>query len=506
MNQNFTMPDYLFETSWEVCNKVGGIHTVIATKSLYLGNSFKKNHHIHIGPDVWRDVAQNPEFSEDPALFRSWRQAAAEEGLRLRIGHWNVPGEPVAILVDFTTFISHKDEILTELWKRFGVDSISGGWDYVESALFGYAAGKVIESFVRYNVKPHDKVVAQFHEWMTGAGLLYVKMSNLPIGTIFTTHATVIGRCVAGKNIPLYDGLAGLDADRLSHEYGVVARHSLEKASAVASDVFTTVSEITALECKQFLGRDCDVITPNGFENSITPAAEDYDDCRKAARRKLLEVASAMGGEAYPEDSLLVAISGRYEYSNKGIDVFLEAMSRLGRDPRLEKDILAFVMVPGCEMPHRDEGKVKVIFVPYYLTGNDGMLNMTYYDLVLGNDLCIYPSYYEPWGYTPLEAIAFKVPCITTDLAGFGLWAQGEGVDNIEQGVRVIHRTDYNYEQVADEIKDTVMLFASFDENKVKNARQQAAKLSKKALWKHFIRQYEKAYDLALRKAEARMA
>ena len=255
MEDKFTMPDYLFETSWEVCNKVGGIHTVIATKALFLGNSFKKNHHIHIGPDVWRDVDQNPEFKEDPLLFRSWRKAAAEEGLRLRIGHWNVAGEPVAILVDFTTFISRKDDILTEFWKRFGVDSLSGGWDYVESALFGYASGKVIESFVRYYVKPHEKVVAQFHEWMTGAGLLYVKMTNLPIGTIFTTHATVIGRCVAGKNIPLYDGLAGLDADRLSHEYGVVSRHSLEKAAAVASDVFTTVSDITARECRQFLQR-----------------------------------------------------------------------------------------------------------------------------------------------------------------------------------------------------------------------------------------------------------
>ena len=346
MNEHFTMPDYLFETSWEVCNKVGGIHTVIATKALYLSGSFKKNHHIHIGPDVWRDVAKNPEFTEDPTLFRSWRQMAAKEGLRLRVGHWNVAGGPVAILVDFTTFIGHKDDILTEFWKRFGVDSISGNWDYVESALFGDAAGKVIESFVRYYVKPHEKVVAQFHEWMTGSGLLYVKMSNLPIGTIFTTHATVIGRCVAGKNIPLYDGLEQLDADRLAHEYGVVARHSLEKATATAADVFTTVSEITARECKQFLGRDCDVITPNGFENSFTPEADRYDECRRAARAKLIEVASAMAGEDLPADSILVAIGGRYEFSNKGIDVFVDALGRLDGSDYGGRRILAFIMVP----------------------------------------------------------------------------------------------------------------------------------------------------------------
>ena len=424
MEDNFMMPDYLFETSWEVCNKVGGIHTVIATKSLYLGTSFKKNHHIHIGPDVWRDVDQNPEFAEDPALFRSWRRDAAQEGLRIRVGHWNVPGNPVAILVDFTTFIGRKDEILTELWKSYGVDSLSGNWDYVESALFGYAAGRVIESFVRYNVKPHDRVVAQFHEWMTGAGLLYLKKTNLPVGTIFTTHATVIGRCVAGKNIPLYDGLESLDADRLSHEFGVVSRHSLEKAAATASDVFTTVSEITARECRQFLGRACDVITPNGFENSITPKDEDYEECRATARKKLLEVASAMAGEDFPEGSLLVSIGGRYEYSNKGIDIFLDALGQLRNADPAGRKILAFIMVPsGNNGPDKElmaklagngsnyttqtshylmddydivmrrlrelqlnngiGSKVDVFFLPTYLNGDDGIFNMRYYDLLI---------------------------------------------------------------------------------------------------------------------------
>ncbi|MBR6212084.1 MAG: glycogen/starch synthase, partial [Bacteroidales bacterium] len=383
MEDKFTMPDYLFETSWEVCNKVGGIHTVIATKALYLGTSFKKNHHIHIGPDVWRDVAQNPEFTEDPALFRSWRAKAAEEGLRIRVGHWNVAGNPVAILVDFTTFIGHKDDILTEFWKRFGVDSISGNWDYIESALFGYAAGKVIESFVRYNVKPHEKVVAQFHEWMTGAGLLYIRMSNLPIGTIFTTHATVIGRCVAGKNIPLYDGLESLNADQLSHEYGVVARHSLEKAAAVTADVFTTVSEITARECKQFLGRACDVITPNGFENSFTPDEEHYASCRAAARAKLLGVASAMSGEEFSDDSLMVAIGGRYEYSNKGIDVFIDALGKLASEGYSGRRILAFIMIPSGNNGPDKELVAKLGGAPGNYTTQTSHYLMDDYDIIM---------------------------------------------------------------------------------------------------------------------------
>ncbi|MBR0499548.1 MAG: alpha-glucan family phosphorylase [Bacteroidales bacterium] len=543
MEDKFTMPDYLFETSWEVCNKVGGIHTVIATKALYLGTSFKKNHHIHIGPDVWRDVAQNPEFTEDPALFRSWRAKAAEEGLRLRVGHWNVAGNPVAILVDFTTFIGHKDDILTEFWKRFGVDSISGNWDYIESALFGYAAGKVIESFVRYNVKPHEKVVAQFHEWMTGAGLLYIRMSNLPIGTIFTTHATVIGRCVAGKNIPLYDGLESLNADQLSHEYGVVARHSLEKAAAVTADVFTTVSEITARECKQFLGRACDVITPNGFENSFTPDEEHYASCRAAARAKLLGVASAMSGEEFSDDSLMVAIGGRYEYSNKGIDVFIDALGKLASEGYSGRRILAFIMIPsGNNGPdkelvaklggapgnyttqtshylmddydiimrrlrelHLNNGagdRIEVFFFPTYLNGDDGVFNMRYYDLLVGMDLTAFPSYYEPWGYTPLESLAFSVPTTTTSLAGFGLWVR-EHCEEPHPGIMVIDRDDSNYDQVVSQVAGRILESAGLGEAEAAAYRENAKKVSEIALWRNNIVYYKEAYTVAIEKVQA---
>ena len=158
------------------------------------------------------------------------------------------------------------------------------------------------------------------------------------------------------------------------------------------------------------------------------------------------------------------------------------------------------------DMHNRKEDNVKLIFLPCYLDGKDGVLNMTYYDIVLGNDLCIYPSYYEPWGYTPLEAVAFKVPCITTDLAGFGQWVNSvEGrFGEITDGVKVIHRTDYNYSEVADTIKDTVAQFSCFTKKQVEECRNKAGQLSKKALWSEFIKYYEVAYDMALRKAEDR--
>ena len=434
MDKELIRPDYLFEVSWEVCNKVGGIYTVLATKSLYLKTELKR-HHILVGPDVWMDTESNPDFIEDPLLYRDWKSQAASEGLRVRIGRWNVQGHPTAILVDFKQFLTRQNDILTEYWKRFGVDSLTGNWDYKESALFGFAAGKVIESFYRYNLSPSDKVVAQFHEWMTGAGLLYIKGAGLPIATVFTTHATVVGRCLAGNNLPLYDSMSLYDGDAKARDFNVLARHSLEKKSAQNSDIFTTVSEITAKECRQFLQRDVDVVTPNGFENSFTPQTEeDYASKRSAARTKLVEVATAMSGEEVPQNSIFVGIGGRYEWRNKGIDVFIDALDRLNRSSFEGKSIQAFIMIPsGNNGPDKellakmngngstyvtrtshylidpeydiisrrlDElnfknavgDKVKVYFIPSYLNGNDGVFNMSYYDLLAGLDLTLFPT------------------------------------------------------------------------------------------------------------------
>ena len=340
-----TFPDCLFEVSWEVCNKIGGIHTVLSTKSALVEGELKKNY-ITIGPDVWMDTAQNPEFSEDKVMFRSWKQKAAEEGLNVRVGRWNIPGNPIAVLVDFTPFISRKDEILTAMWKRFGVDSLTGNWDYIEAALFGYAAGMVIESFVKFNLSPHNKVVAHFHEWMTGAGLLYIKDRDLPVATVFTTHATVLGRCLAGNNLPLYQSMDNYNPDEKAREFGVLASHSLERHSAANADIFTTVSRITARECARFLGKEPDVITPNGFSEEMLPDASHLSSVRGTAREKMLKVASAMCGEAIQDDALIVGISGRYEFKNKGIDVFIDALAKIDASAYTGRRICAIFMIP----------------------------------------------------------------------------------------------------------------------------------------------------------------
>ena len=559
-------PDYIFESSWEVCNKVGGIYTVLSTRAKTLQEAHQDKV-IFIGPGLWKredgnyTKEESPYFREDKSLFADWQWEAKENGLQVRVGRWTVPGEPIAILVDFVPYFEKKNDIYAWLWEKYQVDSLHAYGDYDEASMFSYAAALVVESFYKWKEErgewnENTKVIYHANEWMCGLGALYINNKLPQIGTIFTTHATSIGRSIAGNMKPLYDYLFAYNGDQMAGELNMQSKHSIEKQTAHHVDCFTTVSDITAKECVELLDKPVDVVLPNGFDDSFVPSAAQFTKKRKAARKRLLDVANALLGEQLDDDTLIVSTSGRYEFRNKGIDVFVEAMNRLLREKDLKKKVVAFIEVPGWvgeprkdlqerlsqmtqdtpvfttpldvpqvthwlhnmshdnvlgmmkyfDMHNRKDDHVKVIFLPCYLDGKDGILNMTYYDIVLGNDLCIYPSYYEPWGYTPLEAVAFKVPCITTDLAGFGLWANSVfgKYGEIQDGVKVIHRTDYNYSEVADIIKDTVAEFSAFTKKQVDDARKHASQLSKKALWSEFIKFYEEAYDIALRKADER--
>jgi glycogen phosphorylase/synthase len=540
-------PDYLFETSWEVCNKVGGIYTVISTKALTLVKELK-DHYILIGPDVWMETRRNPEFIEDKYIYRSWRENAEMEGLRFRIGRWNIAGHPVVILVDFTQYYALKDKIFAEFWEKYQLDSLTGQWDYTEPVIFGYAAAKIIESFYDFQVSANDRIVAQFHEWMTGSGVLYLKDRVPQVGLAFTTHATVLGRSVAGSNMPLYRDMETYNPESLSHNLNVVSKHSLEKISARLSDSFTTVSTTTARECIHFLGKEVDVVTPNGFEDSFVPAEDKFEAGRVKAKEKLFAVAEAVTGTDIPRDALLVINSGRYEFHNKGIDLYIDALAKVNKNPEFNKNILAYVMVPAGHagyyenvkerlqngntekqatgellthillhpysdpvlkratesgLNNRPEDKVKIIFVPCYLDGNDGIFNMQYYDLLIGFDLSVFPSYYEPWGYTPLESLAFHIPTITTTMAGFGVWVQNQYPDG-HGCVSVLKRNEDNYSEVADGIIDHLLISCNQDASLNEIIRKNAWEVSRTALWENLISFYSESYHKALEKSEKR--
>lgn len=550
MVKDLLTPDYIFEASWEVCNKVGGIYTVLSTRANTLQSKFR-DRIFFIGPDVWQGK-ENPLFVESDKLCAEWKKHALEkDNLSVRVGRWNIPGEPIVLLVDFQMFFKQKNEIYAAMWNQFQVDSLHAYGDYDEASMFSYAAGKVVESFYRYNLTEMDKVVYQAHEWMTGMGALYVQDAVPEIGTIFTTHATSIGRSIAGNNKPLYDYLFAYNGDQMAQELNMQSKHSIEKQTAHYIDCFTTVSQITNNECRELLKRPADVVLMNGFEDDFVPKGSTFTGKRKRARSLMLNVANKVLGTNLGDDTLIVGTSGRYEFKNKGIDTFLESLNRLNKDEKLQKNVLAFISVPAwvsepredlkerlkskkkfdtaldtpfithwlhnmefdqvlnmlkhTELKNSVEDKVKVIFVPCYLDGNDGIWNKEYYDLLLGQDLSVYASYYEPWGYTPLESVAFRVPTITTDLAGFGLWVNSlKNQHGIIDGVEVLHRSDYNYSEVADGIKNTVILFSTKTEDEVEEMREHASKVAEQALWKHFIQYYYEAYDIALRNAKKR--
>lgn len=551
MTNEWMTPDYIFETSWEVCNKIGGIYTVLSTRAKTLQEALT-DRIFFIGPDIW-GKKMNPTFAEDTNLLTAWREHAWRvDGLKVRTGRWNVPGYPVVFLVDFRSLFVEKDTIYARMWEDFQVDSLHAYGDYDESCMFAVAAGKVAESFYRFNLTEFANVIFHANEWMTGMGALYIQKHVPEIATVFTTHATTVGRSIACNRKPLYDYLFAYDGDRMAEELNVRSKHSIEKQTAHYADCFTTVSDITDRECKELLDKPADVILRNGFDDSFVAKGKSFDDKRGEARAAVLNLANKLLGVSLDDDTLIVGTSGRYEFYNKGIDVYLEALSRLTKEHDLKKNVLAFIHVPGwvsdpradlqqrlmsdecfttplecpCithwlhNMEHdqvlammKDKGlsnaadsNVKVIFVPCYLDGKDSILNMAYYDVIIGNDLSVYPSYYEPWGYTPLESIAFRVPTLTTDLSGFGRWVDKElgKPGELTDGVKVVHRSDYNYSQVADTIKESVVAFSQLTKNEVRQIRKHAWTLSQKALWKDFIPYYYDAYDIALHKAHLR--
>lgn len=545
-------PDFIFETSWEVCNKVGGIYTVLSTRSKTLQERLKDSL-IFIGPD-FSERDNSLYFKEDDTLYVSWQKKAKEEGLKVKVGRWDIPGRPVAFLVAYDHLNSIKNDFFTQLWNTYQVDSLHAYGDYDESALFSLAVSQVVESFYRFYLSKENKVVFHANEWQTGFAALLLQQSLPEVATIFTTHATCIGRSIAGNNKPLYDYLWAYNGDQMARELNMESKHSIEKCTAHNVDCFTTVSDITAKECAELLDKPVDVVLPNGFEDGFVPKGSAFVKHRSLARKRLLEVANALLGTRLGNDTLIISTSGRYEFRNKGIDVFIDALNSLSKDSYFDREVVAFIEVPAwVNSPRQDlierlqsgdkytnpldapyithwlnngeedsilnkfrslnmsnggDSKVKIIFIPCYLTGNDGVFNMDYYDLIIGNDLCVYPSYYEPWGYTPLESVAFKVPCITTNLAGFGLWANKEnnGKSTIEDGVEVVYRTDYNYNEVIEEIKSAIVKYAAMDSKEANKCRNAAYKLSKKALWSKFIKHYDVAYDYALRKGHDRLA
>lgn len=547
--------DLLLETSWEVCNKIGGIYTVLSTKAATLQKLYKDKT-IFIGPDVWSAENPSPYFIENRRLLKDWlAEASLPDDVDVRVGRWNIPGKPIVVLVKFDGMYAVKDSFYGRMWQIYGVDSLHAYGDYDEACAFSHAAGIVAKSLFEFHVRhklvanvKNPRFISHYDEWTTGMGLLYLKAEYPIAATIFTTHATSIGRSICGNGKPLYDRMADYNGDRMAQELNMESKHSLEKAAATQADCFTTVSDVTARECGQLLGRYPDIVTPNGFESTFVPSAARFGQARIHARNKLLSIAKALTGVAYGDDTFIVATSGRCEYRNKGIDLFLDSMATL-QSMNVQCRVLAFVMVPAwADSPRKDlldalddtnchglndpvithslhnydydpiisrihqlgfgnhaDSHVSVIYVPCYLNGNDGIFQMTYYQLLAGFDATVFPSYYEPWGYTPLESVAFNVPTVTTTLSGFGRWVLDNFDDTFDAcGVRVEPRTDSSYHDTVTAIAGDILSLTCANAATLNRISKSARSTAKVASWTNFIQFYCDAFDIALKSSALR--
>jgi glycosyltransferase involved in cell wall biosynthesis len=461
--------------------------------------------------------------------------------LPVRIGRWNTPSHPLVILIDYLPLFPQRDALYLRIWDHFHVDSLDASPEYDHACLFSIAAAQLIESVTAFSRFDPARTLAHFNEWTLAMGLLHLRLQLPSLPSVFTTHATALGRAVSGNNLPLYDDLGAISPDDLARQLGVQHKHALEKAAASHASCFTTVSQFTANECTRLLGITPHVVTPNGFDFDLVPSPSEIAARRNFARDRLLHLASVLTGSPFPPSTLLLVSSGRYEYRSKGLDLLLKSLSLLHR--HFDRPAIAFIAVPAdvkdpradllaalkAEEPqtlplqepfishwlnHQDQdpilnyihqlgidnlGPLKVIFIPTYLDGRDGILNLTYCDFLSAADLSLFPSYYEPWGYTPLESIAFGVPTVTSALAGFGLWAQ-QFVDtsSLLHGVAVIDRHDRDFDFDAQHLADLITLFAAFSSQQIDNARTHARLLAANASWSTFISAYLQAFRLAL--------
>lgn len=537
----------ILEASWEVCNKMGGIYTVLSSRARVMMERHA-GQVVFIGPLLADSPEAYPQDFEPVVtdLLAPWVEHGQENlGLRTVVGRWRVPGEPPVVLVDFSPLWEAKGELYYEMWRQYGLEGDKGYGDYDECCLFAIAAARVMMSLDAVVRRDGDRAIGIFNEWQTAMGLLYNRIYAPQIGSLFITHATTVGRSIAGNGKELYAYMPHYNGDQMAQELNVVAKHAVEKQAAHHADVFATVSELTARECTQLIERT-PVVLPNGFEPDLVPQGRSYTAARTKARKRLREVARALTGREIESDALFVSLGGRYEYRNKGIDLFVESIARLRSQHREGRSVVAFLLVPAwvaepradlayllkhpkeltdAPLQHptlthwlhnldtdaaeshlrhlgldRAEAEaVHFVFVPCYLDGQDGIMGLSYYELLVGMDMTVYPSYYEPWGYTPLESIAFGVPTITTGFAGFGLWAQEElrqETSFAEQGVPVclVHRTDHNQEESVQAIVAQLLAMLREELPEKAKLRKMCRALAERAEWRHFYRHYEEAY------------
>lgn len=508
----------LFEASFEVCNFVGGIHTVVSTKV----NSLKKyvDRHILLGP--WFHDNQN-EFiqaneTEVPLDIQKVFDELSKKNISCTYGWWDISSKPEVVLIDASSLAdeSSRNYLKKKYWDLFKVDSLNSNWDFDEPLILSTAMGMFIEEFSENCCSFEDKVVSQFHEWMTGFAGLYLKArelegNDISVKTVFTTHATMLGRALSGHNYDLNKLPKGFDPLEDARKIGVVEKYTAENACANFCDEFTTVSKITQKEAKLFFGRNPS-LTYNGLNFEDFSKGKELFFEQVSVKKKIIAVLETLfPGENF-DNHLLIFTSGRPEFHNKGHDSILQAMKKI---QDLDLPVVCFFLVPWMHYGVKEKFDItthhldsedcqpivqfcksiginnknnsKVVFYPSYVgSREDELFNMAYYELTKGFDLGIFASSYEPWGYTPMECLACGVPATTSDLTGFGDYFSGKSHD----GLFVIKKDSKEITNIVNLIKK----FSTYSSDKKLDFSLKALCVADKCSWDKFVKQYIKLY------------
>jgi glycogen(starch) synthase len=585
----------LFEVAWEVCWQLGGIYTVLRTKAAAMQAVWGQRYCL-IGP--YNPTTAAIEFEEQPTegFIRRTLDRLRDMGIPCHYGRWLVHGRPQVILLDYRARFEHLDADKYLMWKDHGISIPASDGEVNETVAFGFTVAEFFKALRQ--IVADRAILGHFHEWMGGVAVPRIAHMRLDVATVFTTHATLLGRYLAGDNPNFYNDLPMINPDAEAHRFGIHPRFAIERAAAHAGTVFTTVSRVTAVEAEKLLGRAPDVILPNGLNIHRFAATHEFQNLHQEYKQRIEQFVMGHFFPSYAFDldnTLYLFTSGRYEYRNKGMDLFIESLHRLNQRLKNQSDpptIVAFIITrapvrsinvdvlqnqslfddlkDACQSVERQMGRrlfeaaahgrladpkelieedsrvrlkramqvwrtsrrplivthdlvddagdpvlnhlrhrqlfnsaddpVKVVFHPEFVTATSPLIHLDYEQFVRGCHLGVFPSYYEPWGYTPMECAALGLPAITTDLSGFGAYVQAHVADYRDQGIVVINRRTQNFDQAADEVADYLLQFCQLTRRQRIEQRNRVERLSELFDWSVLARHYTEAHELALRR------
>ena len=584
-----------FEVAWEVCQKVGGIYTVVKTKIPAMLERWGDNYCL-IGPYNPQSAAIEFEETSADEPVRSTLRELKHAGISCYFGRWLVPGKPKVLLLDHRIRHVMLDTDKFWLWKDHGIGTPQADADVNDAVSFGFTVCEFFKTLCRR--AQGNPIVAHLHEWQSGVAVLRIAHEQLPIATVFTTHATILGRYIASENPYFYEQMDGIDPGAAAQHYHILPRYLIERWAAHAASVFTTVSEPTAKESAKLLGRSPEFILPNGLNVQRFAAQHEFQNLHSKYKERIHEFVMAHFFPSYTfnlERTIYLFTSGRYEYRNKGIDLFIEALARLNQKLKAVQNpptVVAFIITQAAvknvnvgalqghlmlgelsnlckefqaRMAQRvllaavngrlpayeelisndfqvqikramhafkrtslpaivthdlcDDGRdpilvqlrrrelfnqpsdpVKVVYHPEFVSATSPLIGLDYDQFVRGCHLGVFPSYYEPWGYTPPECIALGIPAVTTDVSGFGGFALQHIPDADNNGIYILRRQGVPADQCIDELAERLFKFTQLSRRERIELRYRSERLAEHFDWAALAMHYHKAHDEALQR------